>query len=440
MIPNTMQIAHMGQPQVIGTLIQPQAATIQCVNGMMSTEQMMLGAQPQLEMITDPTSGCMYLTQAQPQVYYGLETIVQNTVMSSQQFVSTAMQGVLSQNSSFSATTTQVFQSSKIEPIMEVPAGYVVLNNMSGDNNMNVLATTTTTTQQQQQQQAQQPQQQSIMPQFDGTYTIGKPQQQQQATMGSPQIIQSYAPSPQQQQQQQQIQQLQQQQQQIQQQINETSAQLMSSPPFILTTGQAGGAGKVQTQLVNKVQPQTLTTVPTQQNAAPAVVNQIQITPTQASEQPMTAQQAPVLQLQNVIDQMNKQPQSILPKNVTIISNQTVSEPSYRLSNATPKMTNIIRPIKNEKIVNAVAVKPKVMGKMNKMAVKLNQAPVMQQQQIQLLQTSATVQAPPQTIVEPIVIKPQQQQQQQQQQQPQVQSKMNAGGVTMAKVQMVSEC
>ncbi|XP_059612244.1 histone-lysine N-methyltransferase trithorax-like [Phlebotomus argentipes] len=121
-----MQLAQPQQPQVIGTIIQPQATTIQC--GMMATEQMVLGSTPTLEMVTDPNSGCMYLT-SQP-VYYGLETIVQNTVMSSQQFVSTAMQGVLSQNSSFSATTTQVFQASKIEPIMEVPGGYVVLNNM----------------------------------------------------------------------------------------------------------------------------------------------------------------------------------------------------------------------------------------------------------------------------------------------------------------------
>ncbi|XP_068619583.1 histone-lysine N-methyltransferase trithorax [Battus philenor] len=91
-------------------------------------DQVLLGSTPTLEMVTDP-SGCMYLTTTQP-VYYGLETIVQNTVMSSQQFVSTAMQGVLAQNSSFSATTTQVFQASKIEPIVEVPTGYVVVNNV----------------------------------------------------------------------------------------------------------------------------------------------------------------------------------------------------------------------------------------------------------------------------------------------------------------------
>lgn len=120
----TLQLAQAPQPQVIGTLIQPQAA-IQC--GMLSNEQLMLGATPSYEMVGNPASGCMLLTN-QP-MYYGLETIVQNTVMQSQQFVSHAMQGVLSQNSSYSATTTQVFQASKIEPIMEMPGGYVVLNN-----------------------------------------------------------------------------------------------------------------------------------------------------------------------------------------------------------------------------------------------------------------------------------------------------------------------
>lgn len=131
MLSGGMSLGHQPQntvqPQVIGTIIQPQATTIQC--GMMAAaEQMMMGGTQTLEMVQDPASGCMYLT-SQP-MFYGLETIVQNTVMSSQQFVSTAMQGVLSQNSICQATTTQVFQASKIEPIMEVPGGYVVLNNV----------------------------------------------------------------------------------------------------------------------------------------------------------------------------------------------------------------------------------------------------------------------------------------------------------------------
>lgn len=107
-----------------GTTILPQGTILP----QFCNDQVLLGSAPTLEMVTDP-SGCMYLTTTQP-VYYGLETIVQNTVMSSQQFVSTAMQGVLAQNSSFSATTTQVFQASKIEPIVEVPTGYVVVNNV----------------------------------------------------------------------------------------------------------------------------------------------------------------------------------------------------------------------------------------------------------------------------------------------------------------------
>ncbi|XP_035896138.1 histone-lysine N-methyltransferase trithorax isoform X2 [Anopheles stephensi] len=107
---SALQIAT--QPQVIGTIVQPQAATIQC--GMMATEQMVLGsaaaatAQPTLEMmVTDPASGCMYLTS--PSMYYGLETIVQNTVMSSQQFVSaTAMQGYVVLNNDATGQPMQI--------------------------------------------------------------------------------------------------------------------------------------------------------------------------------------------------------------------------------------------------------------------------------------------------------------------------------------------
>ncbi|XP_026736039.1 histone-lysine N-methyltransferase trithorax isoform X2 [Trichoplusia ni] len=128
-IPNTLQT--QGNTLISsgpgGTTILPQGTLLP----QFCNDQVLLGSTPTLEMVTDP-SGCMYLTTTQP-VYYGLETIVQNTVMSSQQFVSTAMQGVLAQNSSFSATTTQVFQASKIEPIVEVPTGYVVVNNV-GDN------------------------------------------------------------------------------------------------------------------------------------------------------------------------------------------------------------------------------------------------------------------------------------------------------------------
>ncbi|KAL5273646.1 KMT2A.2 family protein [Megaselia abdita] len=111
------------QPQVIGTLIQPQA--LQLASG----EQLMVAnSTPTLEMMGNQM--ILTTTPTNQPMYYGLETIVQNTVMQSQQFVSTAaMQGVLSQNASFSATTTQVFQASKIEPVVDIPAGYVLVNN-----------------------------------------------------------------------------------------------------------------------------------------------------------------------------------------------------------------------------------------------------------------------------------------------------------------------
>ncbi|CAH0760732.1 unnamed protein product [Diatraea saccharalis] len=135
-IPNALQSQG-------NTLISPAPGTTILPQGTLlpqfCNDQVLLGSTPTLEMVTDP-SGCMYLTTTQP-VYYGLETIVQNTVMSSQQFVSTAMQGVLAQNSSFSATTTQVFQASKIEPIVEVPTGYVVVNNV-GDSVTQVASST----------------------------------------------------------------------------------------------------------------------------------------------------------------------------------------------------------------------------------------------------------------------------------------------------------
>lgn len=66
-------------------------------------------------------------------LFYGFETIVQNTVMQSQQFLPTAMPGVLSSNSSYSTTTQnsfQVFQTSKLEPVLDMShGGFVFVNN-----------------------------------------------------------------------------------------------------------------------------------------------------------------------------------------------------------------------------------------------------------------------------------------------------------------------
>lgn len=67
------------------------------------------------------------MQQLQP-VYYGFETIVQNTVMQSQQFLPSTVPGLVTANSSYS-TTTQVFQTSKVEPVLDVSTnGFVLLN------------------------------------------------------------------------------------------------------------------------------------------------------------------------------------------------------------------------------------------------------------------------------------------------------------------------
>ncbi|XP_011298309.1 histone-lysine N-methyltransferase trithorax [Fopius arisanus] len=104
------------QPTVLGTIIQQQPSTIQC--GVISSEQLVLSSTPTLEMFTDST-GSMFVS-SQP-MYYGLETIVSNTVMSSSQFMAAgAVPQVLA--SSYQ-TTTQVFQASKLmEPLVDVQA------------------------------------------------------------------------------------------------------------------------------------------------------------------------------------------------------------------------------------------------------------------------------------------------------------------------------
>ncbi|XP_014612848.1 PREDICTED: histone-lysine N-methyltransferase trithorax [Polistes canadensis] len=108
----SVQIAQT-QPTVLGTIIQQQPSAIQC--GVISSEQLLLSSTPTLEMFTDST-GSMFVSN-QP-MYYGLETIVSNTVMSSSQFMTGAVPQVLA--SSYQ-TTTQVFQASKLmEPIVDV--------------------------------------------------------------------------------------------------------------------------------------------------------------------------------------------------------------------------------------------------------------------------------------------------------------------------------
>lgn len=108
----SVQIAQT-QPTVLGTIIQQQPNAIQC--GVISSEQLLLSSTPTLEMFTDPTGGMFVSNQP---MYYGLETIVSNTVMSSSQFMTGTVPQVLA--SSYQ-TTTQVFQASKLmEPIVDV--------------------------------------------------------------------------------------------------------------------------------------------------------------------------------------------------------------------------------------------------------------------------------------------------------------------------------
>lgn len=110
----SVQIAQT-QPTVLGTIIQQQPSAIQC--GVISSEQLLLSSTPTLEMFTDPTGGMFVSNQP---MYYGLETIVSNTVMSSSQFMAGTVPQVLA--SSYQ-TTTQVFQASKLmESIVDVQA------------------------------------------------------------------------------------------------------------------------------------------------------------------------------------------------------------------------------------------------------------------------------------------------------------------------------
>lgn len=112
----SVQIAQTQPTTVLGTIIQQQpGAAIQC--GVISSEQLLLSSAPTLEMFADPTGGMFVSNQP---MYYGLETIVSNTVMSSSQFMAGAVPQVLA--SSYQ-TTTQVFQASKLmEPIVDMQA------------------------------------------------------------------------------------------------------------------------------------------------------------------------------------------------------------------------------------------------------------------------------------------------------------------------------
>lgn len=105
--------------------LQPDGSFISLVPSVQPT---MVIQQPRVvtdQLILDSNGTLTWATQP---IYYGFETIVQNTVMQSQQFLPTTVPGVLTANSSYS-TTTQVFQTSKLEPVLDVSSNSFVLVN-----------------------------------------------------------------------------------------------------------------------------------------------------------------------------------------------------------------------------------------------------------------------------------------------------------------------
>ncbi|KAK9890198.1 hypothetical protein WA026_010309 [Henosepilachna vigintioctopunctata] len=109
--------------------IQPENNLISLVPGMQSVIiQQPRVVENQLVMDSNGNLSWAQAPQTVQPVYYGFETIVQNTVMQSQQFLPTTVPGVLTANSSYS-TTTQVFQTSKLEPVLDVsPNSFVLVN------------------------------------------------------------------------------------------------------------------------------------------------------------------------------------------------------------------------------------------------------------------------------------------------------------------------
>ncbi|XP_046805122.1 histone-lysine N-methyltransferase trithorax [Lucilia cuprina] len=399
-------------PQVIGTLIQPQTLQLQGGNvltttttstaeggipqqGSAQTQQQQViisgnpaGATNGLEMLTAATQPQVILATTTQPMYYGLETIVQNTVMSSQQFVSTAMPGVLSQNASFSATTTQVFQASKIEPLVDIPAGYVLVNNMDANNallqqqqannaansaaqqqaNQNTFIQAALQQQAQalaEQQQQQQQQQQAAQNNVYRLQTppVNTPQgfqlqtqpqimvtQQQPSAANQPQYVEPTTP---------------------QQNVHLVSAKVAPVAQVKRTKSAAPVATvtKVQPQVVNKVMPNVV------QTPTPAQAQKIKLqnTQLQQTQTPQTANNLKSINQTQLNAMMQQQPQiTITPQNLNTASkpmeitkaqltNTTATVVAATINSTTTttansnKKTNMIRPL------HKFEVKPKVM-------------------------------------------------------------------------------
>lgn len=122
---------QINQPQLVQ--LQPENNFLSIVPGVQPT---MIIQQPRVvqdQLIVDSSGSMIWATQPVQPLYYGYDTIVQNTVaVQSQQFLPTTVPGVLTTNSSYSATT-QVFQTSKLETVLDVSSGsFVLVNNCPG--------------------------------------------------------------------------------------------------------------------------------------------------------------------------------------------------------------------------------------------------------------------------------------------------------------------
>ncbi|XP_034116270.1 histone-lysine N-methyltransferase trithorax isoform X1 [Drosophila albomicans] len=370
------------QPQVIGTLIQPQ--TLQLTTGADGTQN----AAAQQPLILGGATGAgatgLEFATATPQVilatqpmYYGLETIVQNTVMSSQQFVSTAMPGVLSQNASFSATTTQVFQASKIEPIVDLPAGYVVLNNAVDANGSAGSFLNATSVLQQSQTQATDDATTQLLQnasfQFQTTPNTTSTAQATMSDYGAPLVVTAKIPP-------------------VTQVKRQVSAQ--KAPISVLSKVQPQPQ---QSQVINKVLPTTTTHPQQQATQSKAMTNANQL---------------------KLAAQFQRQQQAAELKQKVATTGQTGSNcgaPPSIASKPLQKKTNLIRPI------HKVEVKPKLMKPAPKLPAT---AANLQQQQLQQHQQQL-----------------QQQQQQLQQQQQQLQQQQAAAALVsqLPKVTMLPQ-
>ncbi|RZF40075.1 hypothetical protein LSTR_LSTR002478 [Laodelphax striatellus] len=107
-------------PTVLGTIIQPNGVEQVILN----TNTNSIEGSSGLVFGQQSPGNNLYISN-QPQMYVNMETVVSNTVMSSSQFVSVpgSVPGMLS---TYSATTTQVFQAAK--PVVDLPQSYVIVN------------------------------------------------------------------------------------------------------------------------------------------------------------------------------------------------------------------------------------------------------------------------------------------------------------------------